>query len=217
MRKLIPIVMLCAAFGFGCHRDSAKLQRTQEQYQVVQEGSAEGATATINGPQEVRPPVATDTGADTTTAFTLPGAQPAPAATNTTGSSVASTIPNTVSPPLPTPSHTTTQQPPMSSAAAPAPTPQPQPTQRTHEQHPARTDTTGSQPPAATTDTSSTTGTTATQPPANNDTASKTDTTKTDGSTKKNDNPPPSDTSTSQPPPPPPPMTDGVLPDIHAR
>ena len=53
----------------GCGR-SGRMQRGQNDYQVVQEGSASGVTSTINGPGEKAVPT-TATNTDTTTNFTL--------------------------------------------------------------------------------------------------------------------------------------------------
>ena len=80
--KLAPLAAV-ALLVFGCGR-SGKMQRDQKQYQVVQEGSASGVTSTINGPGETAPPL-TNTNADTTTNFTLPG-NPNPLGNDTVGS-----------------------------------------------------------------------------------------------------------------------------------
>src|SRR5437016_5409985 len=72
IRKLAIAVLVCA-WLVSCHRQS-NLKRDQQNYEVVQEGSASGAVSTINAPGETPPPV-TSTSIDTTTNFTLPGAQ----------------------------------------------------------------------------------------------------------------------------------------------
>jgi hypothetical protein len=68
------------------------MQRTQQDYQTVQEGSASGVTSTINAPGETPPPL-TNTNADTTTNFTLP-TNPAPLGNDTAGGSMASSAPS---------------------------------------------------------------------------------------------------------------------------
>ena len=192
MRKLIPLVIVLMAFS--C-RDHSKMQRTQEQYQVVQEGSANGASSTINGAEEVRPPVTTDTSADTTTAFALPAAAGA-APVNPNGS-IASTMPQQSSGSMPVQS--------VPVQAAPQ---QPRPhVEHPREQRPAQTDTTASQPPQQPTDTT----VTSTEPPPTD--SAKSDTTKTD--TSKTDTPKTDTTKTDTTNPPPPPMTDGMVPDVH--
>src|SRR5437868_6063457 len=73
-RRMMRKIGSFAAIAFlilGCSR-SAKVQRGQQQYDVVPEGSASGVTSTINGPGETKPPLVTDTNVDTTTNFTLP-------------------------------------------------------------------------------------------------------------------------------------------------
>jgi hypothetical protein len=74
----------------ACSR-SGKMQRGQQQYQTVQEGSASGVTSTINGPGETPAPL-TDTNADTTTNFTIP-TNPNPLGNSTAGT-VAGSIPS---------------------------------------------------------------------------------------------------------------------------
>jgi hypothetical protein len=70
------LVLLLALAAASCSR-SGKIERNQQQYDAVQEGSAQGVTSTINGPGETSPPLttstATGTNVDTTTAFTVPG------------------------------------------------------------------------------------------------------------------------------------------------
>jgi hypothetical protein len=81
-RRIAPLAT-AALLVFGCSR-SGKMQRGQQQYDVVKEGSASGVTSTINGPGETTAP-ATDTNADTTTNFTLP-TNPNPLGNDTAGS-----------------------------------------------------------------------------------------------------------------------------------
>jgi hypothetical protein len=184
----------CAAFlVFGCSR-SGKVQRSQQQYQTVQEGSASGVTSTINAPGETAPPL-TNTNVDTTTNLTLP-INPNPLGNDTAGGSMASGMPATTSYPSGTP-------------GMPASRP------RISPRAPVVTDTIGSTTPAMPrerapqpaardrqqTDTAAT-DTMSTMPPPT-DTA-MTDTSSTD--TKKKDDGKKKDSD--QPPPPPPTTTD---------
>jgi hypothetical protein len=183
-------VATLAALGFlvfGCSR-SGTVQRKQQDYQAVQEGSASGVTSTINAPGETTAPM-TNTNVDTTTNLTLP-TNPAPLGTDTAGGSMASGMP--ASNPAATPGMT--------------PAPRPRPSTRTTNA-PVVTDTIGSTTPAMPkeraapqpreprppTDTA-TTDTTATPP--------TTDTTMTDSSTTST---PQKKKDSDQPPPPPPP------------
>src|SRR5436309_14016611 len=86
------LMILLAISVAACGGRSRTMQRTQQQYDVVQEGQASGATSTINAPGEARPPTATQTAVDTTTNFTLPGATASNAATQAPAS-VATTLP----------------------------------------------------------------------------------------------------------------------------
>jgi hypothetical protein len=88
-QKIVPLAAV-AFLVFSCSR-SGKMQRTQQDYQTVQEGSASGVTSTINAPGETAPPL-TNTNVDTTTNFTLP-TNPAPLGNDTTGGSMASSMP----------------------------------------------------------------------------------------------------------------------------
>ncbi len=104
MTPKIPTLAALALLVFGCSR-SAKVERGQQQYDVVQEGSASGVTSTINGPGETTPPL-TNTNADTTTNFTIP--TPNPLGNDTAGTaapitSTAATAPRTQRPRLYTP------------------------------------------------------------------------------------------------------------------
>ena len=85
----IPTLAVLLALAIGCSR-SGRMQHGQEQYQVVQEGSASGVTSTINGPGETRAP-ATDTNVDTTTNFTL-STNPGLPSKDTSGSTVAGSL-----------------------------------------------------------------------------------------------------------------------------
>jgi hypothetical protein len=148
--------LICLALVLGCGR-AQTAKRTDQNYQVVEEGQASGVTSTINAPGETTPPM-TNTAADTTTNFTLPD-NPAP---------LGAQPPNTVAGTLPpsTATQPRVQPPPMSSSATvPLAQPKPRP-------QPPRTDTTATQTPPPT-------DTTATEAPPPTDTT-KTDTTKTD-------------------------------------
>jgi hypothetical protein len=186
MTQKIATLACTALLVFGCSR-SGKVQRNQQQYQTVQEGSASGVTSTINAPGETAPPL-TNTNVDTTTNLTLP-INPNPLGNATTGGSMASAMPPTTSYPAGTPG--------MPPAARP----------RTSPRAPVVTDTIGSTTPAMPrehtqprerqqTDTAAT-DTMSTTPPT--DTA-MTDTSSTD--TKKKDD---GKNKDSDPPPPPPP------------
>lgn len=91
-RKIAPLAATLL-LAFGCSR-AGKVQRNQQEYQTVQEGSASGVTSTINAPGETTPPL-TNTNVDTTTNFTLP-TNPNPLGNDTAGS-MASTLPSTTS------------------------------------------------------------------------------------------------------------------------
>jgi hypothetical protein len=72
-RKIAPLAALLV-LALACGR-SGKVQRGQQQYEVVQEGSASGVTSTINAPGETPAPM-TNTNADTTTNLTLGNPNP---------------------------------------------------------------------------------------------------------------------------------------------
>jgi hypothetical protein len=179
---LAAVLMMVAA----CSR-SANVQRGQQQYEVVQEGSASGVTSTINAPGDTKAPVLTDTNVDTTTNFTLP-TNPAPLGTDTTGTSIAGSLP----PVSATPSYPRASAPSRPRTTAPVvtdtvgSTTPPMPRERQSEPPREQTDTTmtTTAAPAETTDTTSTSTTT---------------TTSSDTKKKKDEQPPP---------PPPPPPTD---------
>ena len=93
----IATIATVALVVLGCGR-SGKMHRGQQQYDVVQEGSASGVTSTINGPGETTAR-ATDTSADTTTNFTLP-TNPNPLGNDTAGLPVVTDTTSTM-PPVP--------------------------------------------------------------------------------------------------------------------
>ena len=66
MRQKIATLAAIAFLVFGCSR-SAKVQRKQQDYQSVQEGSASGVTSTINAPGETPAPMTTKNVVTTTT------------------------------------------------------------------------------------------------------------------------------------------------------
>src|SRR5438876_455326 len=76
--KKLATVLLVAAAALACRGRSAPAQRTQQQYDVVEEGQTTSATSTIAAPGEVRPPIATATNTDTTGTFALGTAMPPP-------------------------------------------------------------------------------------------------------------------------------------------
>ncbi|HYS55677.1 MAG TPA: hypothetical protein VER58_18100 [Thermoanaerobaculia bacterium] len=122
-KQFVSILLVLAAAS--CSR-SGKMQRNQQQYDAVQEGSAQGVTSTISGPGETPQPLTTSTvtgtNVDTTTAFTVPGT----ATTTSTQQpgTIASTLPESTTgfpsgytPPRPRPRPRT--PPPQTDTAAP--------------------------------------------------------------------------------------------------
>jgi hypothetical protein len=95
MKKTLIYLALALLPAIGCRggKDES-LQRQQQQYDTVQEGQTSSATSTIVAPGETAPPVAgmTNTNADTTTAFALPGVAVNPAMTSTQGGTIAGTL-----------------------------------------------------------------------------------------------------------------------------
>src|SRR6267142_4058340 len=96
-KKFVGILLVAAAVSCG---RSGKMQRDQKQYDVVQEGSADGVTSTLNAPGETQPLTTssvTNTNADTTTAFTVPGTA---TSTSTSGQpgTIAGTFPDSTPP-----------------------------------------------------------------------------------------------------------------------
>lgn len=112
-KLMFPIVVL--ALATACGRDSAN-RTAQKDYEVVQEGSANGVTSTIQGPGETLPPV-TGTNADTTTAFGID-----PNAISTSTGTFAGTLP-----PAYTPAYTPPAPRPEPAAPRPEPPPHPRP------------------------------------------------------------------------------------------
>ncbi len=166
MKKTLMSLAIAGAL-VACHgrgSDSSLQRKDQQQYDVVQEGQANGASSTINAPGEVAPPPApmTGTNADTTSNFTLPQVATSGTQAGQPGT-LAQTMPQTTSgnatapgaPPRPPRPATTT----TTTTTQPAPAPRPE--HRRNE--PTQTDTTGTSvegPPPST----------STNPP-NNDTA----------------------------------------------
>ena len=98
------LILALVATAFGCGRNgSVQRSQQQQQYDVVQEGSADGVTSTINAPGETAAPLTsstiTDTNVDTTTNFTLPNT----ATTTSTDQpgTIASTLPQNSSVAMP--------------------------------------------------------------------------------------------------------------------
>jgi hypothetical protein len=87
----------------ACSGRSSRMQRDQQQYDVVQEGSADGVTSTINAPGETTPPTTataiTDTNIDTTTNFLSVPSTTTPQQPGT----IAATLPQTTYTPRPRP------------------------------------------------------------------------------------------------------------------
>lgn len=205
MTQKIATLAAIGLLVFGCSR-SATVQRKQQDYQAVQEGSASGVTSTINAPGETPAPM-TNTNVDTTTNLTL---NPNPLGNDTAGGSMASGMPSAPSNPAGAPGMPPSSRPRTTARTTNAPvvtdtvgsTTPPMPTQRTspapREQRPqtdtAQTDTTAPPPPSTDTMMTDTSTTTSTSPPT--DTKKKKD----DGKKK--------DDSDQPPPPPPPTATD---------
>jgi hypothetical protein len=192
MKTALGILAAACILALGC-RGNSKLTRKNQQYDVVQEGTASGVTSTINGPGENVPPVnttpitGTGANADTTTAFTLPTAtEGAPTGEGT----LAATLPAQDSS-----GRMSTGAPPR----MPSPRPRPMPTQRAE---PMPTPPREAQPTTTApstrlpTDTAATTSTSSdTQPSPENRTRGR------DNPPPPGNNPPPD----QQAPPPPPP------------
>lgn len=165
------LIVLIAVALVGCGRGTSRLNRDQQQYDVVQEGSASGVTSTINAPGETTPPI-TGTNADTTTAFSLPmGGVPS----NGQPGTIAGTLPTDTTgamvyppgmPPRPVAQHprpvaqqpVQVQQPAMTSAQPEQPQqterqPEPQPAQPSTQSPPAPETTTQAPPPPPETNT----------------------------------------------------------------
>lgn len=162
-KQFVAILLVLAAAS--CSR-SGKIERNQQQYDSVQEGSAQGVTSTINGPGETSPPLttstATGTNVDTTTAFTVPG----------TATTTSTQQPGTVASSLP---DSTTGFP--SGYTPPRPRPRPRPPVTTTTAPPTDTAT----PPTTTTDTVAPTTTDTTGPPKKKDDQKPTPPTDTTG------------------------------------
>ena len=151
------ILLILTAVSCGGRQD--KMQRDQQNYDVVQEGSTSGNTTNLNAPGETAAPMTTSattaTNVDTTTAFTLPGtatttstAPPGTIAgslpTNSTGSIYGYTPPR--QPPRPRVERPT--QPPMNSSTSTAPPAQTEGPPATETvAPPTTTDTTGTSSP----------------------------------------------------------------------
>ncbi len=168
-KKCVLVLLIFAVAACG---RSGTTQRGQQQYDVVQEGSANGVTSTINAPGETTPvanSTITGTNVDTTTAFTLPG----------TTKTSSTQPPGTIAGSLPT-----------DSSGFPAgyipssPRPRPKPTPQTTTNPPMSSGNTDTAGPPSTTQTAATT----------TDTVA---TTTTKDKEKKEANPPPPPTDTT--------------------
>lgn len=150
MKNKLAGPLICGLIlAAACARDGAH-RNNQQNYETVQEGSANGVTATIQGPGESLPPI-TNTNADTTTAFNIDP--------NTATASPATPPPGSLPPPMAsTPPPMTAPIPRAPIATQPAPAPPPVTTTHEPAPPPPQTDpttTTAAPPPA--TDTSTTT------------------------------------------------------------
>ena len=148
------IVLALVAMAIACGRNSSVQRSQQQQYDVVQEGSADGVTSTINAPGETAAPLTsstlTDTNVDTTTNFTLPNT----ATTTSTEQpgTVASTLPQNSSGSMPSGYYPPRPRPRPRPVAPPATTTEEQPTTDTTADTtapPPPTDTTGTQGPSS--------------------------------------------------------------------
>jgi hypothetical protein len=183
MKKTLMSLAIAAAL-IACHgrgSDSSLQRKDQQQYDVVQEGQASGATSTINAPGEVAPPPApmTGTNADTTSNFTLPQVATSGTQAGQPGT-LAQTLPQTTSGSATTPGAPPRPPRPATTTTTTQPASAQRPEHRRNE--PTQTDTTGTSvegPPPST----------STNPP-NNDTAPPPPPTQTDTQ------PPPSTTTT---------------------
>ena len=97
-KTMIPRKFLCVAviLAAASCRQSSKMQRDQQNYDVVQEGQASGAASTVGAPGEqatATTSTITATNADTTTAFTLPGTATTATTTGVPGT-IAGTLPD---------------------------------------------------------------------------------------------------------------------------
>jgi hypothetical protein len=132
----IATIATVALVALGCGR-SGKMHRGQQQYDVVQEGSASGVTSTINGPGETTAR-ATDTSADTTTNFTLP-TNPNPLGNDTAGLPVMMDTAGSATAPMPKKKHVPSPETDTSATTATTDT------AATTTSHPPPSDTTGTQ------------------------------------------------------------------------
>ena len=152
MNRRMTLAILLAFAVVSCGR-SKTMQRGQQQYDVVQEGSSSSTSTAISAPGEAPPPLSTapltNTNVDTTTAFTVPGTT---VATDTTP-------PGTIASTLPTPAtqRPRPQTPPRTIASPPAQTPtNPPAATSTAPTTPPVTDSAQPTPPPSSTDTTGT-------------------------------------------------------------
>jgi hypothetical protein len=167
MTQKIATFAALVVLAAGCSK-SNKMERGQQNYQTVQEGSASGVTSTINGPGETAQ--LTETNVDTTTNFTIP-TNPNPLGNSTAGTAFAGALPSTSAYPTglgtaparrPIQPRTDTQG--MASSSAPVVTdtigsttpPMPKETRTAPRSEPEPSTTTSSSEPPATTTTTST-------------------------------------------------------------
>lgn len=147
MNPKVPATVALAILLTACGRDAA--HRDQEQYEVIQEGSASGVTSRIQGPGETLPPI-TGTNADTTTAFTIdPTTATGTAAPAGTMTMPAGSTPVYVPPPVSLPP-SGTAPPPRREPERPAAQPQRPPERDLPEEAPPREEPPAENPPTGT-------------------------------------------------------------------
>ena len=98
MHLRLITVLSCAMLASACRQSGKTLQRQQQQYDVVQEGSSGIVTSSVGEAATTMSPSSTvpnDTAIDTTTNFTLGGQTPPGAPSS---GSIAGTLPSTSSP-----------------------------------------------------------------------------------------------------------------------
>jgi hypothetical protein len=201
--KNILIFSLLVAGAVACGGDAgSNASQNQKEFETVQEGSASGVTASLNGPGENLPPI-TGTNADTTTAFGIdPNAAAAPSPSTVAGTPAPAPLyPGTTPPvsagmaPPPMTSNAPAEEPRRPTYSAPARVETPRPVEPSPDPAvkptpaPAPTDT-ATAPPPAQTDTASTV-----EKAKKADESAEPETPETDTDT----------TTTEEPPPPPPP------------
>jgi len=145
MKSKLILSFVTLVLASACGRDGSA-GTSQKDYEVVQEGSANGVTSTIQGPGETLPPI-TSTSADTTTAFSIDPTLATPQQSQTGSLSGAMPPVDAYTPPAPPPAYippTPRPAPPVAPRPAP-PEPEPAP-ERTEPQPPPTTTETAVEP-----------------------------------------------------------------------